>query len=516
MAYLLLAVAAAGLIRFSLVWNFVTDDAFISFVYARNLVEHGELVFNLGERVEGYTNFLWTILIAAGLKLGLPAEDTSRVMGTAAAIGTMVVAAYLMRRLRQAGRPEAWDALPALLLAAVPGYACWSSGGLETQLFSLLVTGGVALYLKESINDDAPRASAIVFGLSALTRPEGVLVFAVTALHRGVALLLQRKKILARDFVWGAIFMAFVVPHFLWRKTYYGYWLPNTFYIKSSGGAGTWEQGGFYVWSAVKQFHLWAPLLIGIAGLVVRRSRATLLFSSHVLLLVVVYLGYVAKVGGDFMGLFRFIMPPIVLFFLFGAHGLYLLLSTRPRLTVPSVLALLVLHVLHAVSVTRASLVIGADRGIDTPGFLRWYTADRAIIGKWFGQVRQPDDFMAVGGAGAQVYYARMGALDCFGLSDEYIAHNVNPVSNRPGHQKYAPLEYQLKRKPTIITSNYYRIQSTPYMPSRSESSEWRSRGYHYVSVEMPGLSARYYSFLKRLDRTLGPLPAAPDEPEHP
>ncbi len=165
---------------------------------------------------------------------------------------------------------------------------------------------------------------------------------------------------------------------------------------------------------------------------------------------------------------------------------------------------------------TRASLTIGADRGIDTPGFLRWYTADRAVIGKWFGQHRQPDDFMAVGGAGAQVYYAKMGALDCFGLSDAYIAHEVKAVSNRPGHQKYAPLEYQLKRKPTIITSKYYRIQGTPYQPTRAEAEEWKQRGYHYVSVEMPGLSSRYYSFLKRLDRALGPLPAVPNEPEHP
>lgn len=518
MAYLLLAVAAAGLIRFSLVWNFVTDDAFISFVYARNLVEHGELVFNLGERVEGYTNFLWTILIALGLRLGVPAEDSARVMGTAAGIGTMIIAAFLMKRLRGdvTRGLHAWDAVPALLLAAIPGYACWSSGGLETQLFTLLVVAGGHLYLKELEGDAPPRWSALLFGLSALTRPEGVLVFALTAAHRGALLLLQRNKIRVGDFVWGAIFLAIVVPHFVWRKQYYGWWLPNTFYIKSSGGAGTWDQGGYYIWSATKQFHLWAPLLIGGIGLVVgQRTRAVVRFASYALLVALTYLLYVAKVGGDFMGLFRFIMPPIVLLYLFGAMGLYLLLQPRGNVAIAVIAAVLGLHVAHAVPVAKASLS-GSDRGIDSPGWLRGYTADRAVIGKWFGQYRQPDDFMAVGGAGAQVYYAKMGALDCYGLSDAYIAHEVKPVSNRPGHQKYAPLEYQLKRKPTIITSNYYRIQNTPYVPSRAEVEEWRKRGFHYVSVEMPGLSARYYSFLKRLDRAIGPLPAVPDEPEHP
>src|SRR5690606_31171519 len=50
------------------VWAFVCDDAFISFRYAKNLAEHGELVFNVGmdppERVEGYTNFAWVVVLA--------------------------------------------------------------------------------------------------------------------------------------------------------------------------------------------------------------------------------------------------------------------------------------------------------------------------------------------------------------------------------------------------------------------------------------------------------------------
>src|SRR5215475_14053819 len=74
-----------------LVFNFVTDDAYISFVYARNLARHGQLVFNLGERVEGYTNFLWTVLLAGFLKVGLPAEIMSRVLGAGFAIGTLIV-----------------------------------------------------------------------------------------------------------------------------------------------------------------------------------------------------------------------------------------------------------------------------------------------------------------------------------------------------------------------------------------------------------------------------------------
>src|SRR5437763_718543 len=86
-----LALAAAALVAHSLVWNFVTDDAFISFVYSRNFARHGQLVFNLGERVEGYTNFLWTVLLAAFMKVGLAPEIMSRVLGTAFGAATLGV-----------------------------------------------------------------------------------------------------------------------------------------------------------------------------------------------------------------------------------------------------------------------------------------------------------------------------------------------------------------------------------------------------------------------------------------
>ena len=64
----------------------IADDAYISFVYSRNFAEHGQLVFNLGDRVEGYTNFLWTVLLGVAMKVGFQPEIASRVLGTAFAV----------------------------------------------------------------------------------------------------------------------------------------------------------------------------------------------------------------------------------------------------------------------------------------------------------------------------------------------------------------------------------------------------------------------------------------------
>ena len=166
--------AAAALVAHSLVFNFVTDDAFISFIYSRNLAQHGQLVFNVGEKpVEGYTNFLWTVLLAAFMKVGLVPELTSRVLGTAFGVGYVWDAGVAVAAAR-GDDYSGWDALPALILAGVPGYACWSSGGLETQMFTFLVTLGAAWHLEEMLDGAPPRPrSAMAFAVAALTRPEG-------------------------------------------------------------------------------------------------------------------------------------------------------------------------------------------------------------------------------------------------------------------------------------------------------------------------------------------------------
>lgn len=514
----LLALSAAALIAHMRVYAFVTDDAFISFVYSRNLAEHGQLVFNLGEKpVEGYTNFLWTVLLAGGMKLGWQPESSSIVCGTGFAIATLLVTALWSRRLRGESAWSPWDAVPALLLAAIPGYACWAAGGLETQLFTLLVTLGGLLYLAPVAAPLRP-LSALCFGLAALTRPEGNLFFALAGLHRLLAMVAGRRLLPRRDeLAWVATYLALVVPHFLWRHHYYGYWLPNTFYIKSSGGAGAIGRGLYYLWRVIDTYWLYALVVPPAIALFARADAATRRYLGFAGLVSAVFFLYVAAVGGDFMGLYRFALPAMPLLALAFALGLRTIArrldegGAIPGWATPAAVALFfVAYVWHDVGVTRAALVSlgpgASDNGIDTPGYLRWYTADRAAIGKWFGRYAQPDDYAAVGGAGAQVYYSRMKSLDCFGLSDEYIAHHVPPVSNRPGHQKYAPLEYQIARRPTIITSNYYNIGQAPLV--REDAAEWRQRGYHYVSVQIPGLSSPWYTFLKRLDRTIGPLPA--------
>ena len=55
-------------------WTFTIDDVFISLRYAKNAARGFGLVFNPGERVEAFTNLLWTLIAILPHKFGVDAS----------------------------------------------------------------------------------------------------------------------------------------------------------------------------------------------------------------------------------------------------------------------------------------------------------------------------------------------------------------------------------------------------------------------------------------------------------
>ncbi|MBI5478607.1 MAG: hypothetical protein HY906_07130 [Deltaproteobacteria bacterium] len=535
----LLLVALAGFCGHALLFNFLTDDAYISFRYARNLAEHGQLVFNLGERVEGYTNFLWTVTLAGLLKLRLQPEVTSRVLGVLLGALGLLLTLRLGRTLN-GERASPWDAVAPLLLCATGAFAAWSMGGLETQLFTVFLLAGTWFYLRDLLADPAVPApptallpSGLCFGFAALTRPEGVFVFALTVLHRVLHSLLAERRLRPRrcEGAWLGIFVLVVGAHFLWRWHYYGWILPNTYYIKSASGPATIDRGLYYVWSLTRDYclYLLPPLcLLGWPGRAARGHRVLLGYATLVLL---PFLVYVVRVGGDFMGLYRFMVPLMPLCALLAQESLRQA-ATRAAphvgrvVPVVAVAAVVLLHAASALDVSvRQVRATGADRGIDSIGYLKKFAADRALVGRWLGSVVQQDDVLTVGGAGAQPYYAGIPTLDAFGLTNAYVAHVLPSASDRPGHQKFACNEFVVENRPcpgtrkgsapppprprpTILCHTYRLGEYGPFHPPPGDAAYWRNLGYEWVSARIPGLDPPYYSFLKRRDRALGPFPA--------
>lgn len=293
---LLLLLAHAGLYRFT------TDDAFISFRYARNLADGHGLVFNPGgERVEGYTNFLWVVLLAGGRLAGVEPETAATALSILATVGLWVVLAGEFVRRAPPGTPVWLVPLPLLGLAATRSFAVWSTSGLETRLFELWIVWGVLRLLRETgpHGTSGPPLSGLLFGLAALTRPEGLLLGAC-ATGSAFALGLPRTRDNWRAWIARVtLFLGPVLAHLAFRLAYYGAWLPNTYHAKV-GGRAWWDMGLDYVAAFGLEYGawIWIPLLLAAAyGNAGSRegSRWVLVLAATLVPFVV----YVAAIGGD-------------------------------------------------------------------------------------------------------------------------------------------------------------------------------------------------------------------------
>jgi hypothetical protein len=543
---LVLGSIALGLALHALAWSFVCDDAYISFRYSYNLAYHGELTFNPGQRVEGYTNFLWTVLIGLLLKLRLRPEITSQVLGIFFGSASLALL-YWMTRIYRGGLRTGWDFLGPMFLAASAGFAVWCSGGLETQMFTALALGGVTLYVAEHRGKARGRWSGLLFALASLTRPEGMMLFALSCAHRFGANIIGERRLLPNrgELAWVAGYLVPFALFFWWRYAYYGHPLPNTFYVKADGSSiemiKRW--GLPYLWDFIHHnklyvlvalFVLFRPTVTGFSR-AERRARETLVGYEHqrrgtgpafvwsyLVLIVVCYATYVVRVGGDFMALGRFFVPIFPLLAFAIQEGLRESIERFPRPAQGSTTwrpwrMALTATILVALSVANSAWLYQQNSkmayyrwGLDTVAYLRKFADDRIVIGTWMRQNLPRETYISVGGAGAVVYASRLKTLDAFGLSDSWIAHNVKGQGQRPGHSKFAPEHYVLREKPDLICHIGHH-QDQPYRPNPGEKTYWRSRGYHWACLDPPGLRPRYYCCLKRLDRDLGPLSAQRD-----
>jgi len=162
----------------------VTEDALITFRYAQNIADGNGPVFNPGERVEGYTNFLWLVLIALPrAAFGADIETAAVVFGILAALGCVLVSCFLANRIAAAATPPGTEPRPALgvaaavLTASAGGLAVYGPSGSEVPLFVLLVLSvGYALAARR------PVVAGVLVAFAVMTSPEGLVVAVLAGL----------------------------------------------------------------------------------------------------------------------------------------------------------------------------------------------------------------------------------------------------------------------------------------------------------------------------------------------
>jgi arabinofuranosyltransferase len=460
----------------------VVDDAYISFRYALNAARGQGLTFNAGERrVEGYTNFLWTVMLIPTFWLGLPIHTVSIVLGILWAAGCLV--------LLNCSAAETMGAhwlgpTAALLLAADGSFALWAVGGLESPLFAFLVLAGALSYLREmraQTNPGRLPLSGAWFALAAMTRPEGLLVYGLTGLHQVATRLVREHRLATRqDLQRLGLFALIWAPWFAFRWRYYGFPLPNTFYAKVTLGdsAAQRARGLDYVATFIRIHLGYTPIAVALLPLLRRRWR---LWASYLALVVLVYGAYIAYVGGDW-SVGRFFVPLMPLFYALLAGGLLVAAEWLTGLvhrwrTFPTWLergtAIAILVALCAGILVQSSW--NGEKALFLDRFdARLAGRARTALGKWLGENVPPDTYIAVDAAGQMPFYSDLRTLDLYGLNDLTIAHrNVQDMGKgTPGHEK--------------MDMDYVIFQAQPdYIIIYGTAFDWLS-AFSYERVDLP------------------------------
>jgi hypothetical protein len=476
----LVVAVALGVFLFTLLrsWGYLLDDSFIALRYARNWVEGHGLVFNPGERVEGYTSLSLVLLAALCFEIGVDPLTGLAIVAAGAGAAVLLLATRLERELVGGEAPRPMLPLSALLLLATPAFGYWAFRALETMLFTALLLAALALARLE-LRAGRWRGSGLVFALLTLTRPEAALCF---ALSTAALLEVERRssggwRHLARHAANAAVFGAALAAGLAWRASYYGELLPNTFYAKVTGGGEQLATGLRYL----ADFSLASPLLAAALlfplGLAWPRLRARLRDPAQALAIHAVLLGYVlyvVAVGADFMPFYRFFVPALPLAAVLAAAALRALPVTRRAWS----FAMLALAALHAAAGLRG----------DEP--YRAFVAHRTAlvgsrVGQWLAARLSPGDWIAVNTAGSLPYASRLPTIDMLGLTDAQIARRpIYIVSEGWAGHRRGWGEYVLSRRPRVILwYNSAGLAEPHYLSDHELADDARFRFFYRLRV---------------------------------
>jgi hypothetical protein len=412
-AFLVLAVAWQC-IAAKLAWRLTFDDSYIFFRYARNFSNGLGIVYNPGQRVEGYTGFLWELLLGGGVRLGMDVVLVSKILGMTCGILTLVAVWMLCRMLSAANAPLLGG---ALLLTATSTHIIESYvAGLEIALFTALFCWNMVVLIAVLREEDrgAPFGwligSSILFAVLVMTRPDGILTY--VALWLVVARKFRRRL---------SALMAFTLPfvllyggYFLWRFHYYGLLFPNTFYAKRGGTPALFAKGlteiGKFLGLETGGWVL--ALIVALGAMLAGNLEITILA-----LAIVTRFAFELWSGGVSAGEFHFLLPTLPVFWVLAE-------TLGSRWVVP-----------WSKSTLRAGFVIVACLAILQAAAYLVYVKHRVVpveagmahahvaLGKWLDANASKNATVAVGDIGAIGWWSHRDILDLDGLTDTHISH---------------------------------------------------------------------------------------------
>lgn len=423
------------------------DDGMISMRYALNLVNGHGLTWNPGEYVEGFTNPLWTLVMALAIFVfgKFTAPLIIQLLGLLLVICTIILTKKCTDKLM--GHNSHWSFMASLLVLTYYPLMYWSLSGMEVSALAFCMA--LVLYIA-ICNPTQPKALAWIYGIictSYLIRPDGFLAL-LPALIICQHFSQQNPKALRLQHAHGiTAFLLTVGTVTTIRYFYYGELVPNTYTLKVSGYdlAHRLENGYHFIIPFLKS----TVLLWTLAGFAIYAQRKkSWSIPLHLLSIPVIAVAYQIYVGGDPWLLWRQLSPSIIPFVMVAVLGLKsiieaLRISRKTALLVSTTPPLIISVMLNGAFFRemfegKPFDFAAGERLIQMSNALNEVVPQSRILVFWSGNMP---------------YYYNGYAIDALGKSDKYIASlppdytvTWNGIRGMPGHAKYS-LQYDMIQK---------------------------------------------------------------------
>lgn len=256
---ILACATSAALAYWVLLTGHPHEDAYILYIYAEELANgHGITYFDGGPPVEGATDFLWMLALAALNRVGLDVAIAAGLLN-ALGLGALTAIGSWLGRDPQRPAPSLWVGMGLATFVVLSPMAMASYGGFSTGLFCA-ATGLCAAMLYRQRASVMPLVPVVGL-LLGLLRPDGVVIGVASTV--AAAFIVYRTPYRGR-FVGACLASAALgVAYFAWRAHYFGEWLPLPLYVK--GLTGAWLPGfGTNVGWAIRAVPLAALALLGL------------------------------------------------------------------------------------------------------------------------------------------------------------------------------------------------------------------------------------------------------------
>lgn len=434
-AALLISGFTIQLVMIWLLFPMTVDDAYISFHYANNLAQgHGLVWFASADPVEGYTNFLWVILLSIFIRIGFDVIWVAKILGIIFSLCSIFILYRITILLNKSG----FGVMPAILFASTPALSLWAISGMETVLFIFLMLFAAHRFFVEEenkLNNNSRYWSSLLFMLLGLTRPEGVILFATLVFLR-LAFWIRKgvpRKSIFVYITWLIIIGIICFIYFIWRWQYFGYPLPNTYYVKAQSSLlGILGHIGVYIIPYGLRVFPFVILVLFYIG----NSKHVQLIEKYLIVMILV-IGLINLGSSDWMAAHRLLLPMTPLILLLAHERLDYFFSnvlenssTRQRFANALILLSLVLYAISPLMYTTNMYHRVMATQMDMSVY-RWAVEMQSIVdgqyvavGKWLANNMNGDCKVVAGNVGAIAYYSQCYVIDQIGLTDEYIARH--------------------------------------------------------------------------------------------